>query len=169
MLFAPLVAKEKKPSRSTIVLSESLAPSVPDFGDATPSRLRPEGYDAATDLRRAEVLTKAASRGIPVKPSYVSFALNLNLNPTPPLRLDSRLGKTKVRPMPSFTVKLPTQLDKKLRSAARRRGETLSMMARRALEREVVSGGPDFAAIAAPHRGLFRGPRNLSTREGYGR
>ena len=71
--------------------------------------------------------------------------------------------------MPSFTVKLPTPLDKKLRSAARRRGESLSVMARRALEREVVSGGPDFAALAVRHRGMFRGPRDLSSREGYGR
>lgn len=71
--------------------------------------------------------------------------------------------------MPSFTVKLPTPLDKKLRAAARRRGESLSVMARRALEREVVTGGSDFAALAQHHRGMFRGPRDLSTREGYGR
>jgi predicted transcriptional regulator len=70
--------------------------------------------------------------------------------------------------MPSVTVKVPTQLNKKLRATARRRGETISMVARRALEREVVSGGPDFAAIAARHRGMFRGSRDLSTREGYG-
>lgn len=71
--------------------------------------------------------------------------------------------------MASFTVKLPAQLDKKLRTAARRRKESLSDMARRALEREIASGGPDFAALAAQHRGMFRGPRDLSTREGYGR
>lgn len=71
--------------------------------------------------------------------------------------------------MASLTVKLPTPLDKKLRAAARRRGESLSVMARRALEREIVTDGPDFATLAAEHRGMFRGPRDLSTREGYGR
>jgi len=71
--------------------------------------------------------------------------------------------------MPSFTVKLPTPLDKKLRATARRRGESLSMLARRALEREMVTDGPDFAVLAAKQRGMFRGPRDLSTREGYGR
>jgi hypothetical protein len=66
--------------------------------------------------------------------------------------------------MPSVTIKVPAQLDKKLRAAARRRGESVSVLARRALEREVVSGGPDFATIAANHRGMFRGPPDLSTR-----
>jgi len=71
--------------------------------------------------------------------------------------------------MASFTVKLPTSLDKKLRATARRRGESLSMIARRALEREIVADGPDFAVLAAKHRGMFRGTSDLSTREGYGR
>jgi predicted transcriptional regulator len=71
--------------------------------------------------------------------------------------------------MASFTVKLPAHLDRKLRAAARRRKESLSEMARRALEREIAQGGPDFATLAARHRGMFRGPRDLSTREGYGR
>ena len=71
--------------------------------------------------------------------------------------------------MPSFTVKLPMPLDKKLRAIARRRGESLSMIARRALEREIVTDGPDFAVLAGKHRGMVRGPSDLSTREGYGR
>lgn len=71
--------------------------------------------------------------------------------------------------MPSVTVKLPAGLDKKIRAAARQRKESVSVMARRALEREVSSGGPDFATLAQKHRGMFRGPRDLSTREGYGR
>ncbi len=71
--------------------------------------------------------------------------------------------------MPSFTVKLPAPLDKTLRAVASRRGESLSTLARRALEREAAGGGPDFATLAARHRGLFVGPRALSTREGYGR
>ena len=51
----------------------------------------------------------------------------------------------------------------------RKREGPLVSMARRALEREIVTGGPDFAALAQRHRGMFRGPRDLSTREGYGR
>jgi predicted transcriptional regulator len=71
--------------------------------------------------------------------------------------------------VPSFTVKLPEVLDRKLRAAAHRRRESLSALARRALEREVDADGPDFAVLAARHRGMFRGPEDLSTREGYGR
>lgn len=70
--------------------------------------------------------------------------------------------------MPSVTIKLPSPLDRKLRAAAKRRGESLSMLTRRALEREVMNDGPDFAALATKHRGMFRGAANLSTREGYG-
>jgi hypothetical protein len=70
--------------------------------------------------------------------------------------------------MPSVTIKLPAPLDKKLRAAARRRGESLSLLTRRALEREIMTDGPDFAALAAKQRGMFRGPTDLSTREGYG-
>jgi predicted transcriptional regulator len=71
--------------------------------------------------------------------------------------------------MPSVTVKLPATLDKKLRAVAKRRKESVSVMARRALEREVEAGGPDFATLAAKYRGMMTGPRDLSTREGYGR
>jgi predicted transcriptional regulator len=71
--------------------------------------------------------------------------------------------------MPSVTIKLPAPLDKKLRAVARHRGESLSLLTRRALEREIMTEGPDFATLAAKRRGLFRGPRDLSTREGYGR
>jgi predicted transcriptional regulator len=71
--------------------------------------------------------------------------------------------------MPSLTVKLPAPLDRKLRTAARRRKESVSALARRALEREIATGGLDFAALAARHGGMFRGPPDLSSREGYGR
>lgn len=71
--------------------------------------------------------------------------------------------------MPSLTVKIPPALDKKLRSAARKRREPMSTLARRALEKEVAAGEPDFVALAANYKGMFRGPRDLSTREGYGR
>lgn len=71
--------------------------------------------------------------------------------------------------MPSLTVKLPAKLDRKIRATARQRKESVSAMARRALEREAVNGGPDFAVLAAKHRGMFTGPSDLSTRKGYGR
>jgi len=71
--------------------------------------------------------------------------------------------------MTSFTVKLPDDLDRKLRSAARARGEKLSVLARRALQREVAEGASDFAKLAERYKGMFEGPRDLSSREGYGR
>lgn len=40
--------------------------------------------------------------------------------------------------------------------------------ARRALACEVQEPEADFAQLAAPYRGMFKGARNLSTREGYG-
>ncbi len=70
--------------------------------------------------------------------------------------------------MPSVTIKLPALLDKKLRAVAKRRGESLSLLTRRALEREIMTDGPDFAELAAKQRGMFRGAPDLSTREGYG-
>jgi predicted transcriptional regulator len=69
--------------------------------------------------------------------------------------------------MISVTVKLPSDLDKKLRATARRRGEGISTLIRRALEREIVGEGPDFATMAAPYQGMFRGPGDLSTRKAY--
>ncbi|MEO6568150.1 MAG: hypothetical protein ABIO94_05260 [Opitutaceae bacterium] len=71
--------------------------------------------------------------------------------------------------MPSLTVKIPSSLDKKLRSAALKRGEQLSTLARRALEKEVGTAPPDFVQLAANYKGMFKGPRDLSEREGYGR
>lgn len=70
--------------------------------------------------------------------------------------------------MPSLTVKVPATLDKKLRAAARKRGEKLSSLARRALQKEVAPAAPDFVKLAGSFKGMFRGPRDLSTREGYG-
>ena len=71
--------------------------------------------------------------------------------------------------MPSLTVKIPAALDKKLRSTAAKRREQLSTLARRALEKEVAGAAPDFVKLAASYKGMFRGPRDLSAREGYGR
>ena len=71
--------------------------------------------------------------------------------------------------MRSLTVKLPGTLDKKLRAAARNRGEKISTFARCALEKEVTADAPNFAQLAAHYKGMFRGPRDLSERRGYGR
>ena len=71
--------------------------------------------------------------------------------------------------MTSVTVKLPAKLDQKLRATARRRGEKISVLIRRAVEREIIGEGPDFATMAAPYKGMFRGPGDLSTRKAYRR
>jgi predicted transcriptional regulator len=73
-----------------------------------------------------------------------------------------------VRPMTSITVKLSEALDRKLRSVAKSRGENVSELARRALEKEVAEGVPDFAKMAERYKGMFNGPTDLSSREGYG-
>lgn len=70
--------------------------------------------------------------------------------------------------MHSLTVKVPATLDKKLRAVARKRGEKISSLARRALEKEVAESAPDFVKLASRFKGMFRGPSDLSTREGYG-
>ena len=49
-----------------------------------------------------------------------------------------------------------------------RKGASTSM-ARRTVKRDFRTDDPDFATLASDHRGMFRGPRDLSTREGYGR
>ena len=46
--------------------------------------------------------------------------------------------------------------------------ESFSDLARRALHRETEEHEVNFAHLAAPYRGMFQGPRTLSTREGYG-
>jgi predicted transcriptional regulator len=70
--------------------------------------------------------------------------------------------------MKTVTFKIPERLEAKVRKAIRRRNETFSELARRALAREVADHEVDFARLAAPYRGMFRGPRDLSSREGYG-
>ncbi|MDE3083767.1 MAG: hypothetical protein KGJ37_00925 [Verrucomicrobiota bacterium] len=71
--------------------------------------------------------------------------------------------------MTSLTVKLPSALNKKLRVIARKRGEKISVLTRRALEKELAGGEPDFVKLAESFRGMMKGPRDLSEREGYGR
>lgn len=70
--------------------------------------------------------------------------------------------------MKTVTLKIPDSLDVKIRRAAARRAESFSELARRALAREVEEREVDFARLAAPYCGMFKGQRNLSTREGYG-
>ena len=70
--------------------------------------------------------------------------------------------------MKTVTLKIPESLAAKIRRAAARRKETFSELARRALRREVEDQEADFARLAAPYKGMFRGPGDLSMREGYG-
>ena len=70
--------------------------------------------------------------------------------------------------MKTVTLKLPDILDVKIRRAMAQRKETFSDLARRALAREVEDREIDFAQLAAPYRGIFQGPPDLSSRAGYG-
>jgi hypothetical protein len=70
--------------------------------------------------------------------------------------------------MKTVTLKIPDSLDLKLRKALARRKESFSELARRALRREMAEHEVDFAKLAAPYRGMFVGPSDLSKREGYG-
>ncbi|MEA3208985.1 MAG: uncharacterized protein QOE70_2042 [Chthoniobacter sp.] len=66
--------------------------------------------------------------------------------------------------MKSVTLKIPDSLDVKIRRAVARRAESFSALARRALTREVEEHEVDFARLAAPYCGMFKGPRDLSSR-----
>ena len=70
--------------------------------------------------------------------------------------------------MKTVTLKIPDHLDVKIRRAVARRNESFSDLARRALARETEEHEVDFARLAAPYCGMFKGPRDLSSREGYG-
>ena len=70
--------------------------------------------------------------------------------------------------MKTVTLKIPDGLDVRIRRAITRRKESFSQLARRALAREVEEHEADFARLAVRYRGLFKGARNLSSREGYG-
>ena len=78
------------------------------------------------------------------------------------------VGNTMRITMKTVTLKIPDSLDSKIRRAIERRKEKFSHLARRALAREVEEHEVDFARLAAPYRGMFKGPRDLSSREGYG-
>ena len=68
----------------------------------------------------------------------------------------------------SLTVKIPEALETKLRSKAKAANEPVSEIVRRALAREMEADAVDFSKLAAPYVGMFSGPTDLSTREGYG-
>lgn len=70
--------------------------------------------------------------------------------------------------MKTVTLKISDDLDMKIQRAVARRKESFSDLARRALAREAEEHEVDFARLAAPYRGMFKGPRDLSSREGYG-
>lgn len=70
--------------------------------------------------------------------------------------------------MKTVTLKIPDSLDVKIRRVIARRRESFSHLARRALAREIENYEVDFARLAAPYRGMFAGPPDLSSREGYG-
>ncbi|MFZ4776511.1 MAG: ribbon-helix-helix protein, CopG family [Terrimicrobiaceae bacterium] len=68
--------------------------------------------------------------------------------------------------MKTVTIKIPDSMNESLRKRAAAQKEGFSETVRRALARELESGS-DFASLAAPYRGMFRGPADLSVREGY--
>lgn len=70
--------------------------------------------------------------------------------------------------MKTLTVKIPQDLEIRLRRRAKAGNEPMSAVVRRALAREMDVDTVDFAKLAAPYRGMFAGPADLSTREGYG-
>lgn len=90
----------------------------------------------------------------------------------PPRRIcrlkKQHLGNTFGITMKTVALKIPEELDMKIRQAARRGKESFSALARRALIREIEIQETDFARLAAPYRGMFEGPADLSSREGYG-
>jgi hypothetical protein len=70
--------------------------------------------------------------------------------------------------MKTLTVKIPEALETKLRNKAKTGKEPVSAIVRRALAREMEADAVDFAKLASPYLGMFSGPADLSTREGYG-
>ena len=70
--------------------------------------------------------------------------------------------------MKTLTVKIPEALEIKLRNKAKAGDEPVSAIVRRALAREMETDVADFSKLASPYRGMFSGPPDLSTREGYG-
>jgi hypothetical protein len=70
--------------------------------------------------------------------------------------------------MKTLTVKIPEALETQLRDKAKSGKESVSVIVRRALAREVEADAVDFAKLASPYLGMFSGPADLSAQEGYG-
>ena len=70
--------------------------------------------------------------------------------------------------MKTLTVKIPEHLETKLRRKAQASNQSVSEIVRHALAREMEADAVDFSKLAAPYVGMFSGPEDLSTREGYG-
>ena len=68
--------------------------------------------------------------------------------------------------MKIVTIKIPDSMNQQLRKRAAAQQEGFSETVRRALAKELDSG-TDFASLAAPYRGMFHGPADLSVKEGY--
>jgi len=70
--------------------------------------------------------------------------------------------------MKTLTVKIPEALETQLRRKAKAGKETVSEVVRRALARELEAEPAEFGKLADRYRGMFEGPADLSSREGYG-
>lgn len=70
--------------------------------------------------------------------------------------------------MKTLTVKIPEALEERLRKKAKASNQSVSEVVRHALVREIEADAVDFSKLAAPYIGMFSGPADLSTREGYG-
>jgi hypothetical protein len=66
----------------------------------------------------------------------------------------------------TVTTKIADSMNQQLRKRAAAQKEGFSQTVRRALATELDSD-TDFASLAAPCRGMFHGPADLSMREGY--
>lgn len=75
-----------------------------------------------------------------------------------------RFGITLRLKMKTLTVKIPEALEIKLRNKAKASNQPVSEVVRRALMREMEADAADFSKLAAPYRGMFSGPADLSTR-----
>jgi hypothetical protein len=78
------------------------------------------------------------------------------------------MGITLRLTMKILMVKIPEALEAKLRLKAKAANQPVSEIVRRALVREMEADAVDFSKLAAPYAGMFSGPADLSTREGYG-
>lgn len=65
----------------------------------------------------------------------------------------------------TLTVRLPEELQKRLREKSRRTGLPIGRIVRESLENTLDKNEPAWMKYA----GTFTGPRNLSSRKGYSR